>query len=483
MRARTLSQVAAAVGGRVVEADAHAQVRAVSIDSRTSRPGDLFVALAGERTDGHGFVEAAFEAGASAAMVSTGRGGPTLHGPIVEVHDTGRALMVLASAERDDLTASVVGITGSTGKTCTKDFARAVLGSRMPVAASPASFNNEIGLPLTILSATTETRALVCEMGARGAGHIRALCEVARPQIGVVTNVGLAHIGLFGSREAIAEAKAELIEALPGDGVAVLCADDPVVTAYADRTRARVLLFGLDAHAEVRAQDVSIAGTSGLASFVLVTPGGDARVTLRVPGGHMVANALAAAAVGWTLGVDPDSAAQALSAATVSAGRMEVFETPDGTRVVDDSYNANPASMAAALEAARVMAGAGRFVAVLGWMAELGSASTREHERLGELVARLRVDALVAVGEAAAPIAEAALRAGMDPGRILTCADAARATEAALELARPGDLVLIKASRVAGLDRVARALRRSSEQDPPAVVSPEAPAALEAADS
>jgi UDP-N-acetylmuramoyl-tripeptide--D-alanyl-D-alanine ligase len=350
----------------------------------------------------------------------------------------------------------VVGITGSTGKTCTKDLTAAVLGRRARVVASPASFNNEIGLPLTILSTDESTEAVVCEMGARGVGHIRLLCEIARPRIGVVTNVGTAHLGVFGSLEALRDAKAELPEALPHDGTAVLNADDPVVASYAERTAAEVVWYG--SRASIRAQSVDVSRSTGAVAFELHAPDGHAPVALRVPGAHMVMDALAAAAVGWSLGIPVDTVAAGLSSATVSRGRMEVMEAPDGLRILNDSYNANPASMAAAVRAARWMAGEGRFVAVLGPMAELGPIADEEHVRVGELLVRTGVDALVAVGEDARRIAAGAEREGLEPERIVRTEDPGDAARAARSFAGPGDLVLVKGSRVAGLERVVEAL-------------------------
>jgi UDP-N-acetylmuramoyl-tripeptide--D-alanyl-D-alanine ligase len=431
-------------------------VASVAVDSRTVEPGGLFVALPGDRVDGHTFVGAALEKGAAAALVRRGWTGP---GPAVEVDDPAAALLELARTERERLRALVVGITGSTGKTCTKDLTAAVLAERFSVAASPASFNNEVGLPLTILSATERTEVLVCEMGSRGPGHIRLLCDVARPHVGVVTNVGVAHMELFGSREVLREAKAELPEALPPDGTAILNADDAVVRGYAKRTPAgTVVLYGTSEDARIRAEVISLSPESGAAGFRLGTPDGSAEVRLTVPGEHMVADALAAAATGWSLGVPIDRIARALSNATVSRGRMQVWHLGD-VRIVDDSYNANPTSMAASLKSARWLAGSSRVVAVVGLMAELGPIAGEEHERIGELAARIGIDEVVVVGEEARLIALGAEREGVEPGHIHLFADAAEAIRGLPDLIRPGDLVLVKASRVARLERVVEALR------------------------
>jgi UDP-N-acetylmuramoyl-tripeptide--D-alanyl-D-alanine ligase len=452
--------VAAAAGGSV-RGDGEVLVRGATVDSRQAGPGDLFVALPGDHADGHEFVADAMARGAAAAMVRRGWGGRIE--PAVEVADPGAGLLRLAGDERAGLSAHVVGITGSTGKTITKDLTAAVLGRRFRVVASPASFNNEIGLPLTLLQADDRTQAIVCEMGSRGPGHIRLLCEVAAPTVGVVTNVGEAHMELFGTPESLRDAKAELPEALPAGGVAVLNADDPVVRTYAGRTRARVVTFGASAEADVSAGSVEVGRGTGRAEFVLRTPDGSAPVLLPVAGEHLVGAALAAAAVGWALGVPVEDCAVGLAAASVAGGRMETLQA-GGVRIVNDAYNANPTSMAAALRAARWMADAGRCIAVLGYMAELGPIADEEHDRIGALVARLGIDVLVAVGPEARRIGLAARREGMPSELALLCDDVDQATKAVLSVARPGDVVLVKASRVARLERVADSLYAALDQ-------------------
>ena len=463
MRERTLSEIASVMGGTVRASGAEAvTARTVTTDSRAAGPGALFVALPGESSDGHVFVGGALTAGASGAIVRRGSAVEGDAARLLDVDDPGRGLLDLAADERSSLHCVVFGVTGSTGKTCTKDFLASVLGQGFDVVASPASFNNEVGLPLTLLSASPETEAIVCEMGARGPGHIRLLCEVARPSIGVVTNVGVAHLELFGSPEILRDAKAELPESLPADGVAILNGDDPTVRSYRDRTPARVVLYGVSSDdAGVRGSDVTVDRATGRAGFRLVTPDGAAVVRLPFPGEHMVPNALAAAAAGWAMGLSAGQIARGLEGASISAGRMEVFEAPGGVRVIDDAYNANPASMAAALRAARWMAGDGRCVAVLGHMAELGTISIEEHERVGELLARLGIDELVTVGEQARLIASGAEREGVEPERIHRAGSATEALEILREVLRPADVVLVKASRVVRLERISEALRTS----------------------
>ena len=451
----TLKEVAEATGGRLADADPDAVVAGVAVDSRAVRPGELFVALPGGRTDGSLFAAAAAEAGAAATLA---REGAVFAGPRVEVADPLAALAALGTAVRDRSAATVVAVTGSNGKTTTKDLLAAALATTMATVANQASFNNEVGLPLTLTRIDPGTRAVVVEMGARGPGHIAALARLARPSVGVVLNVGESHLGMFGSREAIAKAKGELVESLPPDGTAVLNADDPQVAAMADRTVARVVTFGQGPAAEVRAEEVTLDG-DGRASFTLVTPAGTAEVTLPAPGEHLVSCALAAAAAAAVLGVGPAEVAAGLAAATLSPMRMQVRRRPDGLTVVNDAYNANPSSMAAALKTLATLGRlGGRTVAVLGEMAELGPAAAAEHDRIGRLATRLGIDRLVGVGEPGRVMVNAARMEGMWPEE----AEAVAGPDAALALLTPvlgpDDVVLVKASRVVALDRVADAL-------------------------
>ena len=452
MKELALSELASIVNGRMTGPDA--RVAGVATDSRSVRDGDLFVALVGERVDGHDFVEGALRGGAAAALVERDVPGS----PAVLVPSTRAALLRLASAERDRLDATVIGITGSTGKTSVKDLTASVLASRLRVAASTRSFNTEVGVPLTLMNAPPDAEAIVVEMGSRGRGHIAKLCETARPQIGVVTNVGLAHMQMFGTLETVADAKAELVEALPQDGTAVLNADDPVVDGFEHRTRARVLRYGLAENADVRAEDV-VLDRLGRPSFTLRTPEGPERVELPVVGEHMVGNAMAAVAVGVSLGLSAAECAAGLKEAQLSPWRMETFETPTGIRIMNDAYNANPMSMAAALRAARWVSQGGRSIAVLGEMAELGEMAAAEHARAGELVARLGIDHLIVVGTRASAIAIGAELEGVEPERILRVETVEEATRHVRAIAREGDVVLLKGSRVAGLERIAEALR------------------------
>lgn len=453
MRPRRLSDVAGAVNGRLIGDDP--VVTSVVTDSRDAQAGSLFVALPGDRVDGGSFVPQAFERGAVGVLV---RDGLAVDGPAVFVRSTREALMMLARDERARSAARVVAVTGANGKTSTKDLTAAVLATTFVTHASPSSFNNEIGLPVTLLGASPEAEVIVAEMGARHVGDVAILCDVARPEVAVVTNVGVAHLELFGTWERIVEASAEPVDALDPNGTAILNLDDPVVAGFVGRSRGPIVTFGLDPSADVRAEDVAL-GPDGRPTFALVHASGRSTVTLTVPGEHMVSNALGAAAVGLTLGVPVQACADALSHSEVSAWRMETFTTSDGVRVLNDAYNANPESMSAALRTARWMAGEGRLVAVLGAMAELGPITLHEHERVGELAARIRVDRLIAVGPSARSIATAGVREGVEPESVACYDDAEEALADVRRWTRPGDLILFKGSRVAGLERLAEALR------------------------
>jgi UDP-N-acetylmuramoyl-tripeptide--D-alanyl-D-alanine ligase len=463
----TLAEVAAATGGRLdAGTDPELVISgAVTIDSRSIGAGDLFVALPGDRVDGHDFAAAAVAAGAVAVLTVRSTNDPAV--PAVLVDDPVPALGLLARAVRDRLPdLVVVGVTGSSGKTSTKDLIAAVLARAGRTVANQGSFNNEIGAPLTTLLADPQTRFLVVEMGARGLGHITYLCGLTRPDIGVVLNVGAAHAETFGDRATTAQAKGELVQALPSTGLAVLNADDPLVSAMAERTIARVVRTGLAEQAAVRAEKV-IMDDQARASFDLVVDGveqhGPARVQLALHGAHHVSNALAAAAVGLEAGLSPAEIAEALSeAGAASRWRMEVSRRADGLVVVNDAYNANPDSMTAALRALAAMAaalpGESAGWAVLGEMLELGPDTAAEHRAIGRLVVELGLAGLVAVGPGAAPIAEAAAEGSAAGVQVLTADGVEQALAQVQQHVRATDVVLIKASRGIGLERVAEEL-------------------------
>jgi UDP-N-acetylmuramoyl-tripeptide--D-alanyl-D-alanine ligase len=426
----------------------------VVIDSRQVVPGALFAALPGEHADGHDFAGGAAAAGAIVTLGTRPTGTPALI-----VADVPAALGRLARAVVDRLPALVVaGITGSAGKTTTKDLAAQLVATLGPTVAPQNSFNNEIGHPLTVLRADADTRYLIAELSARGPGHIAALCQIAPPRLGVVLCVGNAHAGEFGGVTQVAAAKSELPRALPADGVAVLNADDPLVSAMAATTAARVITFGRSAVADVRASSVSLDALSRPA-FTLEMPDGVADVALRLHGEHNVTNALAAAALAGQLGMDVSAIAAGLSAAVAnSKWRMEVTQRPDGVIVVNDAYNASPEAVAAALEALRVIAAGRRAYAVLGRMAELGERSREFHEQAGMIAARTGVTGLIAVGDEAAPMLTGAKAVAGYSGELIAVPDGPAALAALADRLQPGDVVLIKASRAVGLQTVALAL-------------------------
>jgi UDP-N-acetylmuramoyl-tripeptide--D-alanyl-D-alanine ligase len=446
-----LEDIAAVVSGRLRSADPATVVSGpVEYDSRVVRPGGLFVAFVGDRVDGHDFAAAAVRAGAVAVLGT--RQPPGV--PTILVDDALAALGRLARAVVDRLPRlTVVALTGSSGKTTTKDLIAQLTTRLGPTVAPPGTFNNELGLPHTVLQAGPDTRYLVVEMGARGLGHVRYLCQVAPPRIGVVLNVGVAHLGEFGSVERIALAKGELVEALPADGLAVLNADDPRVAAMAGRTRARVVTFGEAPQATVRAEQVRLDDRGRPGYRLVVSPGaggtgGAAPVRLGLRGRHQVGNTLAAAAVGYELGLAVADLAAALGELRlVSTRRMDVFDRPDGVTVIDDSYNANPASTAAALHAQAAMGVGRRRVAVLGYMAELGGYERAGHEEVGRLAAALGVDLLIVVGAAAGPIQDGATAVAKWEGASVRVADQDEAVALLRERLCPGDVVLVKGSR------------------------------------
>ena len=460
MIAMTLPDIAAVVDGTVVNDSGVTVHGPAFVDSRVAEQGGLFVAVVGEKVDGHDYADTALRSGAAAVLSSrdTGRPGVLVADPVA-------ALARLARHSLARLTGPtglrVVALTGSQGKTSTKDVLAQVLAAGGRTVATHGSFNNELGLPLTVLRADTSTEHLVLEMGARHIGDLRASCDIAPPDVSLVLNVGKAHIGEFGSQEHIAQAKGEIVEALSESGVAVLNADDPLVRGVAGRTRGRVRTFGADPDADVRFDEVSVDDL-GRPSFVLHVDGEQAQVSLGLVGEHHASNAAAAAAVALALGMRLDTVAGALGSATAtSRGRMEVWERDDGVTVVDDAYNANPDSMRAALKALAAI-GRGRpgsrTVAVLGEMRELGESAREEHDAVGRLAVRLDIQQLLVVGEPAKPIHLGASLEGSWGDESVFVPDNDAATGWLEAHLVPGDVVLFKASNAARLSEVARAV-------------------------
>ena len=452
------AEIADVVGGVVTQGDPAAVIDTVTQDSREiaafGETPALFVPLLAER-DGHDFIGASGATATFSSRPAADLSGLPDHTVVIEVDDTARALSELGSAGRARLAGRpVIGITGSVGKTTTKDFLAAILAADRPTHASHRSFNNEIGVPLTILQAPDDTEALVLEMGARGIGHIASLCAVGRPTVGIVTVVGAAHTSEFGSVDAVAEAKGELIESLPSrpdGGVAVLNAAQSLVVAMAERTSAELVTFGDGGL--VHAKDVSL-DEELVPSFTLVAPQGEARVQLGARGLHLVDNALAASAAALAVGVPLETVVAGLAEPVLSPMRMALVRSPRGTRILDDTYNANPMSVGAALNSlvALPLASGGRRFAVLGEMAELGDISAAEHSRLGKVAADLGIHVI--------SVSAPDYLAELDPE---TPADLAASIPEALRLLAdpptgapigPDDVVLVKGSRVAGLERL-----------------------------
>lgn len=446
----TVREVAAAVGGAVQGADPQALITSVVIDSREATGGSLFAAIEGERADGHDFASDACASGAVAVLAMR-----AVDAPCIVVDDTMLALGRLAAEARRRLTCPVIAITGSSGKTSTKDLLAQVLETDGATIAPTGSMNNELGCPLTILRADAHTQYLVLEMGMRGLGHIAYLCEIAQPTVGVMLNIGTAHIGVVGSQDAIARAKGEIIEGLAAEGTAVLNGDDHRVMAQAGRTHAHVVTFGESAGCDARATDVRL-DAAARASFTLHWGDEAEPVHLRVAGEHQVANALAVAAVARTLGLSIEQIAMGLRGATArSRWRMEIIETPGDITVINDAYNANPESMRAALRTASAMAAGRRTWAVLGEMRELGDRSDADHAEVGRLAHELGMR-IVSVGSAS--IAGSARAAGAPDDHVVLVPDADAAIAELRRSVAPGDVILVKASRSIGLERVALAL-------------------------
>ena len=454
----TLEEVAGIVGGRLVDAAPKDLLRGPAfLDSRKPEPAGLFVAFAGENVDGHDYAMAAIEGGAAAVLGTRATGAPT-----VLVEDAQVALQVLARAvlqrlREETIRLRVIAITGSQGKTTAKDMLARVLADAGATVATAGSFNNELGLPLTVLRADRKTGYLVLEMGARGVGHLAELCAIAPPDVSVVLNVGKAHIGEFGSRELIAVAKGELVDALAPDGAAVLNLDDPLVAAMESRTTASTWTFGHAAAAAVRLGEVEVDDL-GRASFDLNHRGKYEHIALQLLGEHQAINAAATTAAALAAGLELGRIADSLRAIDrLSPMRMELHERADGLVVINDAYNANPDSMRSALETLARMGSSGRrTVAVLGEMRELGGTAEEEHRQVGLLLGRLGIDAAVVVGEGARGVYDALADDAADLGHVTTryVETATEAGEWLRENVAGPDVVLVKASRSGRLETV-----------------------------
>jgi len=460
----TANDIARGTGGSV-EQPGRDGARGVSTDSRSLREGELFVALRGPRFDAHEHVGEALRRGAWGAMVEegawrdgkvNGRASEFPGRAIISVGDTARALGDLAAWHRSRLDIKVIAITGSNGKTTTKEMTASIAGRRWNTHKTEGNFNNLIGLPLTVLGLDETHEAAVLEMGMNRRGEIGRLARIARPDVGVVTNVGPAHLEHLGTLEAVAAAKGELIETLGSGATAVLNADDQRVAALASSFPGRVITFGLGPDAVFRA--LEIRGGEGGVSFTLSSPSGTGDISLPFPGEHNVRNALAAAAAAFALGAGLDVITEGLAAVRPLPMRFALHSYLDGIRVVNDAYNANPDSMESALRSLRVMESRGRRAAVLGDMLELGEESPGAHRRLGAAAAASSLDLLVTVGRFAEETARGAVEAGLPREKVVMVPDCGGAADALGVWLGPGDLVLVKGSRGVALEEVLRLL-------------------------
>jgi UDP-N-acetylmuramoyl-tripeptide--D-alanyl-D-alanine ligase len=454
-----LSAVLGVTGARLAGGPPPEVFHGVATDTRALTPGALFIALKGERFDGHDFVAEAFRRGAAGALVSREVAAP---GPQLVVSDTLAALGKLAASHRKSLPVQVIAVTGSIGKTTVKEMVAAILARGWPTARTPGNYNNEIGVPLALLDLTPAHKAAVVELAMRGRGQIAYLADMAQPRIGLITNVGVSHLELLGSRQAIAEAKAELLAALPPDGAAVLNADDEFFDFLRERSACRVLSFARSADADVRVKHVKLTA-EGLIRFELRGWWGEQEVSLAAAGRHHALNAAAAAAAAMAAGAEEAWIAEGLASFEGAEMRSQVARAPGGFTVIDDSYNAAPDSMRVALELLADLPG-NRKWAVLGDMKELGPMAAEWHREIGELAASLRLAGLITVGDLGHHVAEGAVgvKPGMGSGHVMEAADNAEAAALMLERVSLGDVVLVKGSRAMKMEEIVRSLLEGS---------------------
>jgi UDP-N-acetylmuramoyl-tripeptide--D-alanyl-D-alanine ligase len=459
MNRLSIFQIAEFAGGVVSSGDGKRLIDKISTDSRTLKRGELFVALRGENFDGHSFVESSAKAGAAGAIVdSSWKGKVPENFALIVAEDSLQAYQKLAANYRTSLSLKVVAITGSNGKTSTKDFAAAVLARGFRVTKTEGNFNNHVGLPRTILEATSQDEVAVWEIGMNHPGEVAALAKLAAPDVAILTNIGVAHIEFMGSREAIAVEKGALVKAVDAQGTVILNADDPFTASIAARARAKVILAGTTA-GTIRASEISQSGSG--TDFTILEGAHRCRAQLPVPGLHMVQNAMLAVAAGRVFGLSLEDCAAGLVAAPLTKARLQIREI-HGVQFIDDTYNANPESMKAALRTLVELDADGKRIAVLGEMGELGSESERGHREVGETAATFGIDQLITIGDLGELIARAAQAGGLE--KTTAVRSTSEAAELLGEIAEPGDLVLVKGSRSARTERVIEAfgLRDSS---------------------
>ncbi|MBI5166231.1 MAG: UDP-N-acetylmuramoyl-tripeptide--D-alanyl-D-alanine ligase [candidate division NC10 bacterium] len=453
----SIQEILEATGGQLLSGEAQGRVRSFSTDSRTLKPGDLFIALQGKNHDGHAFIPDALGKGAVGAIVSKPVSRPVDSKPLlILVRDTLEALGAIASCWRAHHPIPLVAVTGTNGKTTTKDMIGSVLGQVRRVLCSPGNFNNLVGLPLSLLQLREDHQAAVVELGMSAPGEIRRLSQISRPDLGVITNVGPAHLEFLRSVEAIAEAKAELLPFLER-GFTILNQDDPYLNALFPQVRGQLLTFGLNRRADLWAEELQAQGTMGT-SFILRRGREGVPVLLPALGIYNIYNALAAAAVGWAMGIDLEAIAEGLEQTPLSPMRMEQIQLACGARVLNDAYNANPASMKAALEAFFEIRNGGRAILLLADMLELGPEAEAAHRHVGELVARLHPDLLITLGELSRGIDEGAIAGGIDPEKVHHFKDYKEARSFLAAELGPDAWVFLKGSRGMCLERVLEGL-------------------------
>lgn len=460
--ALTAAEIASVTQGRVISGDANRRIEKWSIDSRSIAPGELFVALRGERFDGHEFVAAALAAGAAGAVVMAPATLEAGTGPapvVIQVADTTRALQDAAREVRRRSGATVIAITGSAGKTTTKEMTADFLSEKFTVFRNKGNLNNHIGLPLSLLELRSRPQMAVVELGMNHAGEIRTLVGIAEPDVRVWTNVGDAHLGFFASADALADAKAEILEGARPTDLLVASADDDRIRARIGRFAGRTVTFGVSDTAEVRASAVEPRGLGGTAATV-TTPHGSARVTLPLLGSGNLLNLLASAAIATELGIPIDAVARRAAGMRPAPHRGELLRLPGGVTLIDDSYNSSPSALERALETVRIATGSARKIAVLGEMLELGTHAQRLHAWAGRVAAASGLDFLLTVGGIAAQaMAFSAGNAGMDPASVICVATSAEAADVVAQRVRPGDLVLVKGSHGIRTDLVVDRLK------------------------
>ncbi len=449
MNKLSILQIADLAAAKISAGPGHVFVDKVSTDSRTLKPGELFVALRGENFDGHKFVESAVQTGAAGAIVDPAwKGNVPENFAILRADDTLRAYQTLAANYRKSLPFRVIAITGSNGKTSVKDFTASVLARKFRVTKTEGNFNNHVGLPRTILEATSADQVAVWEIGMNHPGEIAALAKIASPDVGIITNVGVAHIEFMGSRDAIAKEKGALAQAIASDGTVILNADDSFSQKIAERTKAKLLFAGTTS-GTLRAAEIRQSADGS--EFTILEGAHRCRAQVPVPGLHMVQNAMLAVAAGRLFGLSIEECAAGLASAPLAKARLQIKQI-HGVQFIDDSYNANPDSMKAALRTLVELDADGKRIAVLGEMLELGKESERGHREVGECAAELGVDQLIAIGETGAIIARAAEKGGV--AKSVAVKSTNEAAEMLADIATPGDLVLVKGSRSAHTERV-----------------------------